>query len=140
MSEPVAATFEDRIIAHLGLARAVASRTVDPRCTGADREDLLAWGVVGLVQAAHRYRVEQGAAFGASAAGRVGGRAPEALRARGPLGGPPGGASRAAGATNGARPPPYSEVSLEKVLESGREPQQQAPAPAGADPRWPGVL
>src|SRR6266545_2971293 len=43
---------DERIIAHLGFARAVASRSLDPRCRGADREDLIAWGVFGLVQAA----------------------------------------------------------------------------------------
>ena len=47
MNGPVA---DERIIAHLGFARAVASRALDPRCRGADREDLVAWGVVGLVQ------------------------------------------------------------------------------------------
>ena len=38
----------ERIIAHLAFARAVAARSLDPRCRGADREDLIAWGVVGL--------------------------------------------------------------------------------------------
>ena len=38
---------DDRIIAHLQFARAVASRSIDPRCRGADREDLIAWGLVG---------------------------------------------------------------------------------------------
>src|SRR5687767_10022091 len=42
---------DERILAHLSFARAVASRTLDPRCRGADREDLIAAGVVGLVQA-----------------------------------------------------------------------------------------
>jgi len=32
-------TSDERIIAHLGFARAVASRALDPRCRGADRED-----------------------------------------------------------------------------------------------------
>ncbi len=41
---------DERIISHLGFARAVASRSLDPRCRGADREDLIAWGVFGLVQ------------------------------------------------------------------------------------------
>ena len=41
----------ERIIAHLGFARAVAARSLDPRCRGADREDLIAWGIVGLVHA-----------------------------------------------------------------------------------------
>ena len=44
-------TTEERIIAHLNFARAVAARSLDPRCRGADREDLIAWGVLGLVQA-----------------------------------------------------------------------------------------
>jgi DNA-directed RNA polymerase specialized sigma subunit len=47
---------EERIIAHLQFARAVASRSIDPRCRGADREDLIAWGVVGLVQAARKMK------------------------------------------------------------------------------------
>jgi DNA-directed RNA polymerase specialized sigma subunit len=42
---------EERIVAHLSFARAVASREIDPRCRGADREDLIAAGVVGLVHA-----------------------------------------------------------------------------------------
>ena len=42
---------DDRIIAHLQFARALASRSIDPRCRGAYREDLIAWGLVGLVQA-----------------------------------------------------------------------------------------
>jgi hypothetical protein len=41
----------ERIIAHLAFAKAVAARSLDPRCRGADREDLIAWGVVGLVHA-----------------------------------------------------------------------------------------
>jgi len=44
------ADIDERILAHLNFARAVASRTLDPRCRGADREDLVAAGVVGLVQ------------------------------------------------------------------------------------------
>ena len=42
---------DERIIAHLGFAKAIAARALDPRCRGADREDLVAWGVLGLVQA-----------------------------------------------------------------------------------------
>jgi DNA-directed RNA polymerase specialized sigma subunit len=48
MDEPASG---ERIIAHLAFARAVAARSLDPRCRGADREDLIAWGVVGLVDA-----------------------------------------------------------------------------------------
>ena len=69
----------ERIIAHLGFARAVAARSLDPRCRGADREDLIAWGVVGLVQAAQRYRGDLGASFGAYAARRVRGQVLDAL-------------------------------------------------------------
>jgi hypothetical protein len=47
----------ERIIAHLAFARAVAARSLDPRCRGADREDLIAWGLVGLVQGARRDRM-----------------------------------------------------------------------------------
>src|SRR6266576_4181139 len=75
----------ERIIAHLGFARAVASRSLDPRCRGADREDLIAWGVFGLVQAARRYRGDLGAPFGAYAARRVRGQVLDALRDRDPL-------------------------------------------------------
>lgn len=41
---------DERIISHLAFARAVASRAIDRRCRGADPEDLIAWGVVSLVQ------------------------------------------------------------------------------------------
>ena len=45
-------TVEERIVSHLAFARAVAARSLDPRCRGADREDLIASGVFGLVHAA----------------------------------------------------------------------------------------
>src|SRR5213594_5020289 len=75
----------ERIVAHLAFARAVAARSLDPRCRGADREDLIAWGVVGLVQAAQRYRGDLGASFGAYAARRVRGQILDALRELDPL-------------------------------------------------------
>src|SRR3989442_13432209 len=75
----------ERIIAHLAFARAVAARSLDPRCRGHDREDLIAWGVVGLVQAARRYRGDRGASFSAYAARRVRGQVLDALRDRDPL-------------------------------------------------------
>ena len=131
---------EERILAHLRLTRAVALRTVDPRCVGADREDLLAAGVLGLVQAARRYRVEQGASFGAYAARRVRGQVLDALRERDPLTCTARRAYRAARAVNQDLPPPYAEVSLEKMLESGREPQQPAPERSPRNPRWPALL
>src|SRR5229473_314604 len=57
----------ERIVSHLAFARAVAARSLDPRCRGADREDLIAWGIVGLVQAAERYRGDLGASIVAEA-------------------------------------------------------------------------
>ena len=47
---------DERIHAHLAFARAVASRTLDPRCRGADREDLIAAGTVGFVHARGKLR------------------------------------------------------------------------------------
>ena len=40
----------------LGIRPAVASRAIDPRCRGSDREDLVAAGVVGLVHAGRKLR------------------------------------------------------------------------------------
>src|SRR5256885_12107722 len=118
MAEP--AVGDDRIIAHLQFARAVASRSIDPRCRGADREDLIAWGLVGLVQAARRYRGDRGASFGAYAARRVRGQVLDALRERDPLTQSARRALRAAQRASddgdgGSSPttPPYVEVSLD---------------------------
>jgi RNA polymerase sigma factor for flagellar operon FliA len=134
-------TVETRIVAHLQFARAVASRSIDPRCRGADREDLIAWGLVGLVQAAHRYRGDRGASFGAYAARRVRGQILDALRERDPLTRSARRAFRAAqrasedsGASASAAPP-YVEVSLDRigdVAEVHRAPERR-------DERWPVV-
>jgi RNA polymerase sigma factor for flagellar operon FliA len=131
---------DDRIIAHLQFARAVASRSIDPRCRGADREDLVAWGVVGLVQAARRYRGDRGASFGAYAARRVRGQILDALRERDPLTRSARRAFRAAQRTSedggpgaAALTPPYVEVSLDRigdVAEVHRPPEHR-------DERWP---
>ena len=132
---------DDRIIAHLQYARAVASRAIDPRCRGADREDLVAWGVVGLVQAARRYRGDRGASFGAYAARRVRGQILDALRERDPLTRTARRAFRAAqraseeGGAAAPANPPYVEVSLDRigdVAEVNRAPGRQ-------DERWPVV-
>jgi RNA polymerase sigma factor for flagellar operon FliA len=132
---------EERILAHLGFARAVASRTLDPRCRGADREDLIAAGVLGLVQAAHRYRGDRGASFGAYAARRVRGQILDALRERDPLTRSARRAFRAAqrasedsGASASAAPP-YVEVSLDRIGDVA-EVQR---APEHRDERWPVV-
>jgi RNA polymerase sigma factor FliA len=128
---------DDRIIAHLQFARAVASRSIDPRCRGADREDLVAWGVVGLVQAARRYRGDRGASFGAYAARRVRGQILDALRERDPLTRSARRAFRAAqqaGDDRGAVPP-YVEVSLDRI---GDVPEVHR-APDRLDERWPRV-
>ena len=112
---------DQRIIAHLGFARAVASRALDPRCRGADREDLIAWGVLGLVQAARRYRDDAGASFGAYAARRVRGQVLDALRERDPLTRAARRAYRQAREQDAALPQPVIEVSLDRCLETARE-------------------
>src|SRR5207247_1953945 len=109
----------ERIIAHLACARAVAARSLDPRCRGADREDLIAWGVVGLVQAAQRYRGDLGASFGAYAARRVRGQVLDALRDRDPLTRSARRAFREAQRIREDLPPPYVEISLDRLAELG---------------------
>jgi len=133
-------SIEDRIVTHIGLARAVAIRTVDARCGGADREDLVAWGLVGLVQAAQRFKADRGAPFGAYAARRVRGQVLDALRARDPLSRTARRKYRAERAVDEDLPQPYLEVSLERMLEAGREPEERAAMPSVPDPRWPMVL
>lgn len=131
---------DERIIAHLGFARAVASRTIDPRCRGADREDLIAWGVVGLVQAAHRFRGDVGAPFGPYAARRVRGRLLDALRERDPLTRTERRAFREAQRKDADIPQPVVEVSLESLAELA-EGDLAAPSRATGlrDARWPDV-
>ncbi len=114
-------TGDDRIIAHLGFAKAIAGRALDPRCTGADREDLVAWGVLGLVQAARRYRDDAGAPFGAYAARRVRGQVLDALRERDPLTRAARRAYRAAREQDADLPQPVVEVSLDRCMEAGLE-------------------
>jgi RNA polymerase sigma factor FliA len=114
---------DERIIAHLGFARAVASRALDPRCRGADREDLVAWGLVGLVQAGRRYRDDAGAPFGAYAARRVRGQVLDALRERDPLTRSARRAYRAARELDAELPPPVVEVSLDRCVAAGIEPR-----------------
>lgn len=131
---------EDRIIAHLNFARAVAGRTIDPRCHGADREDLISWGVLGLVQAAQRYRDDRGSAFSSYAARRVRGQVLDALRERDPLTRSARKAFRAARELNAELPNPFSEMSLDRCLDAGFEPRPSLalrPGPQGPhDPRW----
>lgn len=128
---------DDRIVAHVGFARAIASRALDPRCRGADREDLIAWGVFGLVQAARRYRGDLGAPFGAYAARRVRGQVLDALRERDPLTRSERRAFREAQKVSEDLPPPYVEVSLDRLAElGGREEGPRAPRPPRQDPRW----
>ncbi len=110
---------DDRIIAHLAFARAIAGRALDPRCRGADREDLVAWGVLGLVQAARRYRDDAGAPFAAYAARRVRGQVLDALRERDPLTRSARRAYRAAREHDADLPQPVVEVSLDRCLEKG---------------------
>src|SRR5437870_9787931 len=125
---------DERIIAHLGFARAVASRAIDPRCRGADREDLIADGVLGLVQAARRYRGDRGASFGAYAARRVRGQVLDALRERDPLTRTARREFRSAQRIAEDLPPPYVEVSLERVGDLPDKHREHQPAPR--DERW----
>src|SRR3979409_2000240 len=130
----------ERIIAHLAFARAVAARSLDPRCRGADREDLIAWGVVGLVQAAQRYRGDLGASFGAYAARRVRGQVLDALRERDPLPRSARRAYREAQRVTADLPPPYVEISLDRLAELGdggiAAPGAVAVPSTHRDPRW----
>jgi RNA polymerase sigma factor for flagellar operon FliA len=123
---------DERIIAHLGFARAVAARALDPRCRGADREDLVAWGVLGLVQAARRYRDDAGAPFGAYAARRVRGQVLDALRERDPLTRSARRAYREAREQNADLPPPVVEISLDRCVASGLEGVEWGSAGASA--------
>jgi RNA polymerase sigma factor FliA len=115
-------TIESRIIEHLPYARAVASRAIDPRCRGADREDLVAWGIVGLVQAARRFRDDAGAPFSAYAARRVRGQVQDALRERDPLTRSARRAYREAREHDVSLPQPIVEVSLDRCVAAGFEP------------------
>ena len=134
MSHP---DIEERIIAHLGFARAVASRSLDPRCRGADREDLIAWGVLGLVQAARRYRGDMGAPFGAYAARRVRGQVLDALRERDPLTRTERRAFREKQKVSPELPQPYVEISLDRLAElGGAEPPDPSGPRVRIDPRW----
>lgn len=130
------ASAEERIVAHLPYARAVASRAIDPRCRGADREDLVAWGVVGLVKAARRYREGSEASFGAYAARRVRGQVLDALRERDPLTRSARQAYRAAREADPDLPSPAVEVSLDRYMEHGAEPPVAARCRARRDERW----
>ena len=131
---------DERIIAHLGFARAVAARALDPRCRGADREDLVAWGVVGLVQAARRYRDDTGAPFGAYAARRVRGQVLDALRERDPLTRSARRAYREAREQNADLPPPVVEVSLDRCVAAGLEEPEWSETPPSpgrcSDQQW----
>ena len=134
-------TVDQRIIAHLGFARAVASRAVDPRCRGADREDLVAWGILGLVQAARRYSPASGAPFSAYAARRVRGQVLDALRERDPLTRTARKAFREARERDPGLPSPVVEVSLDEYLDAGRDPTGGTvkSCRAATDRRWAGV-
>jgi len=131
-----AGTIDERIVAHLPYARAVASRAIDPRCRGADREDLMAWGMVGLVQAARRYREGSETSFGAYAARRVRGQILDALRERDPLTRSARRAYRAAREEDPDLPPPAVEVSLDRYMEHGAEPPPADRCRARRDERW----
>lgn len=136
-SEVVSDPVEARIVSHLPYARAVASRAIDPRCRGADREDLVAWGVLGLVQAAQRYRDGTPASFGAYAASRIRGQILDALRERDPLTRSARRAYRQARELDPDLPAPAVEVSLDRYMEHGAEPPPAvAVCRSRQDARW----
>jgi len=130
---------DERILSHLAFARAVARRSLSPRCTPEDREDLLAWGVVGLVQAARRYREGGRASFAAFAARRIRGQVLDALREQDPL---PRSARRAWREKGGGDPFPLQ--SLDEWVDRGKESFRPLHSPRIArttrDPRWDDVL
>lgn len=133
-------TNEERILAHLAFARAVSRRSLSPRCSPEDREDLLAWGVLGLVQAARRYREGGRASFAAFAARRIRGQVLDALRAADPL---PRTARRAWRAS-GVAGSPFPVQSLDEWMDRGRESFRAVHSPAARsfthDARWPDVM
>ena len=112
---------DERIIAHLGFARAVAARALDPRCHGADREDLDG-ATAQLVRAAP---------FGAYAARRVRGQVLDALRERDPLTRSARRAYREARELDAALPQPVVEVSLDRCVAAGFDPFAWGSARAG---------
>ena len=126
----------ERILSHLAFARAVARRSLSPKCSPEDREDLLAWGVVGLVQAARRYREGGRASFAAFAARRIRGQVLDALREADPL--PR--AARREWRARGRRSDPFPVQSLDEWVDRGREAFRPLHSPAARalarDPRW----
>ena len=97
----------------------------------------MAWGLVGLVQAAHRYRDDAGAPFAAYAARRVRGQVLDALRERDPLTRSARRAYRVARERQPDLPPPVVEVSLERCMAAGLEGALQW-SPVGARESRPG--
>ena len=130
---------DERIIAHLGFARAVASRTIDRRCHGVEREDLVAWGILGLVQAARRYRAVRGVPFGTFAAHRVRGQVLDVLRACDPLTRTERRAFREARQQDPSLPPPVQQVSLERCAAAGIQLAAVVTCRTQRDRRWTGV-
>jgi RNA polymerase sigma factor for flagellar operon FliA len=82
--------------------------------------------LVGLVQAARRYRDDAGAPFGAYAARRVRGQVLDALRERDPLTRSARRAYREARELDADLPPPVVEVSLDRCIAAGIEPRAAA--------------
>jgi RNA polymerase sigma factor for flagellar operon FliA len=96
--------------------------------------------VFGLVQAARRYRGDLGAPFGAYAARRVRGQVLDALRDRDPLTRTERRAFREQQKISEDLPPPYVEISLERLAELGDADVAIAATHARQrDPRWSAV-
>ena len=92
--------------------------------------------MLGLVQAARRYRDDAGAPFSAYAARRVRGQVLDALRERDPLTRAARRAYREAREKDPDLPPPVVEISLDRCLEAGLEAVEWGSA--GAGPARPG--
>jgi RNA polymerase sigma factor for flagellar operon FliA len=92
----------------------------------------VAWGIVGLVQAARRYRDDTGAPFSAYAARRERGQVLDALRERDPLTRSARRAYREARELDADLPPPFVEVSLDRCVAAGLDPSEWGSAGAGA--------
>ena len=88
-----------------------------------------------MVQAARRYRGDRGASFGAYAARRVRGQVLDALRERDPLTRSARRAFRSAQRASEDLPPPYVEVSLDRIGDIAQG--QRRPEPR--DERWSSV-
>lgn len=72
----------DLVKDHLGVVKRIVQRLPACMCSSVSRDDLIGAGMVGLVQAAHRYEPDRGASFVTFAYRRVRGAIVDFLRSR----------------------------------------------------------